>query len=374
MTVYSNTVYLNANGWSLDSNPTTSNLLGIWSDRRDEIAVNTLDPYGIFITSGVTANTLAGSDSIIGIAQNSGIRDGILNFGTINTAEGNDTITGTGIDPNRISMGIYNEGGTINTGKGNDVITGTGSFIGIFNQLIFGGGAVIDTGEGNDIIVGSGAQGIDNQGTINTVEGNDTINASGTDNGIRNSGTINTSINTGKGNDTINASGFFTGIENGGTINTGQGNDIITATSTFTGFAAGILNSGTINTDQGDDTITATGVNTSIGNEGGTINTAEGNDTIIAKGKFSGDGSVFLGSGNDKLSGFGTGKFYGGCGKDTLILPSDHYTIGSATIGGETFVTFTQGGITMNTREFESLIVGSSQYNFASLTPGSIVS
>lgn len=66
MAIYSSTVYLNANGWSLDSNPTTSNLLGNWSNRRDEVVVETSNSNGLLIVNGIDANTLAGDDSLFG--------------------------------------------------------------------------------------------------------------------------------------------------------------------------------------------------------------------------------------------------------------------------------------------------------------------
>src|SRR4028119_2059616 len=76
----------------------------------------------ILINSGI-ANTLAGSDIITGdtgnnISSPENKLSGVSNSGTLNTADGNDTISGTG---NSISgtgnsiSGIYNSG-TLNTG------------------------------------------------------------------------------------------------------------------------------------------------------------------------------------------------------------------------------------------------------------------
>ncbi|TAG85265.1 MAG: hypothetical protein EAZ09_03240 [Oscillatoriales cyanobacterium] len=88
-----------------------------------------------------------------------------------------------------------------------------------------------------------------------------------------------------------------------------------------------------------------------------------------SNGGFGGNGSTLLGDGNDILKGFGSGSFSGGNGKDTLQLTTGNYTVG---ISGAK-VSFTKGGIIMNTTEFETLIAGSSAYNFTNLSAGQII-
>jgi hypothetical protein len=61
--------------------------------------------------------------------------------------------------------------------------------------------------------------------------------------------------------------------------------------------------------------------------------------------------------------------FFGGTGWDTLNLGVGEYTVGRQ----HGFVTFTQGGTTMTTAEFELLRIGSEAYCFADLRNGDIV-
>ena len=78
---------------------------------------------------------------------------------------------------------------------------------------------------------------------------------------------------------------------------------------------------------------------------------------------------MFLRDGNDYLKGFGGGNFYGGYGNDTLELTSGSYTVGMSGIQ----VSFTNSGTIMNTSAFETLIAGSTTYDFSSLTEGQII-
>jgi len=295
---------------------------------------------------------------------------GLTNFGTFNTADGNDTIEVGGF---YTAISIYKDS-IFDTGNGNDIIRGNSagwSGLGIFNESI-----TFNTGDGNDTIYGSGTSGgIANQGLINTGNGKDTIIA---DDGLINISTI----DTGEGEDIITASnGFF----NKGTIDTGDGDDIITGSMDYD--VPGIDNKGTINTGNGNDSIIAEGlfiatdgtintgdakdsITSSKGIENhGTINTGNGADSILANGGFSGMGSVFLGNGKDYLKGFGTGKFNGGNHEDTLELTSGSYTIG---ISGAT-VSFTKSGVLMITSEFEKLIAGGTTHDFTSLTDGQTI-
>ncbi len=119
-----------------------------WTDDAD-----VLDLVGdeIIIPSEVVVNTLGGDDVIIG-------RDGIVNFGTLETGEGNDVITGSGG-----TVGISNFG-TIKTGEGNDTITGSGGVVGIDNS------GRIETGNGDDVIQGISGQFVDGGPGFDTAE------------------------------------------------------------------------------------------------------------------------------------------------------------------------------------------------------------
>jgi hypothetical protein len=245
--------------------------------------------------------------------------------------------------------------GSINTGDGNDTITGSSStsLIGFSTGINVNFLGNLDTGKGKDIITGTGLYGITNHNLLNTGDDDDIITGTG--------GTA--------GN----------GISNSGTFDTGDGNDIITGTlfGNFLGFGSySIYNSGTFNTGDGNDIITATGTEYGIYNSGGSINTGDGNDSIIANGGFqsglNNSGSVFLGEGEDYIKGFGNGDFYGGNGNDTLELTPGTYTVGIWGEGGESPI-FTKGNQLMITSEFEKLIAGGTIYDFTSLTAGQII-
>jgi hypothetical protein len=317
-------VYLTDTGWTDD----TTGAIGTWTDGNDVVTGTNDHGTGVQVDGWVNANTLTGDDSITG-------------WGYDNTEVPSPRYPGIAY---RLGFGIDNEG-TINTGDGNNSITGAANGTGINNS------GTINTGGGNNSITGAGEaiSGIWNWnfGTINTGGGNDSITGAAIWVGIFNIGTI----NTGDGNDFITGAGI-TGIENAGTINTGNGDDSITGSSSYglgmadirNGF--GITNFGTINTGDGNDIVTA-------------IGGFSGSDTSI----------VLLGSGNDTLSGFGPTYFDGGPDPDydTLILPSGSYSVGSTTIGENTFVTFMLGDIIMSTTGFEVLNIGGNTYEFASL-------
>jgi hypothetical protein len=203
-------------------------------------------------------------------------------------------------------------------------------------------------------------------------------------------------LDTGKGKDIITGTALY-GITNNNLLNTGDDDDIITGN----GGLGGIVNTGTFNTGDGNDTITGTLIGNpvlspSISNSG-TFNTGNGNDSIISHGKFTNTGQVFLGDGNDSIianegfesapnssgawflgegedyiKGFGSGDFYGGNGNDTLELTPGTYTVGIWGEGGESPI-FTKGNQLMITSEFEKLKVGSTIYDFTSLTAGQII-
>jgi hypothetical protein len=347
------------------------------------------------VNTGV-ANTLAGNDTItsigteynlIGEPTGDGmgfynIGTGFYNIGTLNTADGNDIITGihSPTDPYN-SLGLYiksygliNKAGTIDTGNGNDIITGISearindgsrfSNFGIYNYF----NSTLDTGKGNDIITGKGLDfGILNYGTIHTDDGNDLIAGTSGDiygSSLHNLGVITTgdgndsiigratgtarsavgvynsdTIDTGNGNDIITGIGIQAGIESYGTINTGNGNDSIIAETSLSPLFVGnvgnsIMNKGGINTGDGNDVITSTGV---IYNEG-VIETGNGDDSIIVDGGVDDDitgttygiynngGTINMGDGNDSIianEGFksaenSSGAWFLGEGKDYI--------------------------------------------------------
>lgn len=311
------------------------------------------------------ANTFGGNDTIMGIGSlnindpNSGY--GILNYGTLVTAQGNDVIIGTAV------IGIISYS-TFNTGEGNDIVTGKGKSYGITAYDGF------NTAEGDDVITGESDYCgiIMNDGIFDTGDGNDKIIGIIDSDLTYTMGIVNNSLsfNTGDGNDTIESSGFY-GVINDGIINTGNGKDIIIANGRKDEGGYGLLNRSTIITGEDDDIITGIG---GIYNEG-VINMGDGNDSIIANAGFesnsNSNGSVFLGKGEDYIKGFGSGDFYGGDGNDILELTPGDYIVeilGSA-------VNFTDSNnITMKTFEFEKLIVNNTTYNFASLSNGQTIS
>jgi hypothetical protein len=80
-------------------------------------------------------------------------------------------------------------------------------------------------------------------------------------------------------------------------------------------------------------------------------------------------GTIKTGAGNDLISGFGPGKFYGGDGEDMLMLPSGSYTVCSEFTSGVNFTTFLDTTSNkMFATQFEVLQVGDTLYNnFSSL-------
>jgi len=323
-------------------------------------------------------NTGNGKDIII---ASGGIRDenyGLENFSTIYTGDDDDIIN--------VEYRIKNDG-YIDTGNGDDSITASYSdpFYRSYPVALINLNT-IETGEGNDIITSTGVfydedgaainarKAIFNDGTINTGNGQDSIISMGN---FTNRG----GVFLGEGNDSLTASIIAQvglpnrAIENFNAIETGDGDDIITSTGV-------IYNEGVINTGDGHDSIIVnggvdgTGTGYGIYNNGGSINTGNGNDSIIASEGFkSGEnssGAWFLGEGDDYIKGFGSGDFYGGNGNDTLELTPGTYTVGIWGEGGESPI-FTKGNQLMITSEFEKLKAGSTIYDFTSLTAGQII-
>ena len=283
----------------------------------------------------------------------------IINNGTANTLGGDDKITGTSTSSN---PGISNSAsGAINTGGGNDSISGTStSGIG-FGGFAIGNTGIIDGGDGNDSISGIGfGRGIkSDSGIIDGGDGNDSISGtaiSGAGIGISNNGST---IAGGNGNDSISgksSTGVGVGIlNNSGTINAGNGNDSISGIG-FGSEGVGILNSSIILGGNGDDTITGSGKFIGISSNDGTIDTGNGEDIVDALvGGFRGNGTTSMGNGSDIVKGYGTGRFDGGNGPDTLLYPPATYTV-SSNINNDGYYTVTnQLGRIMLVKNFETI-------------------
>jgi hypothetical protein len=260
--------------------------------------------------------------------------------GTLNTAEGNDSITGIvsqNINSNGNKYGILNEyKARIDTGNGDDIITGIVQ-AGIYGNGIGNVNSSIDTGDGNDEILGISAtltgiylEGFYENSSINTGNGQDAITGIGLSFGIvLSSDSSNAVLDTGKDNDTITGIGGFTGIRNSSAIHSNDGDDIITGNSGDF-YGQGIENFKFMDTGEGNDTITGIGginggigiyntsgsiIDTGDGNNiiigidifsgivnNGTINTGNNEDSIISQGTFSNRGLVFLKDGNDSIA------------------------------------------------------------------------
>jgi hypothetical protein len=261
----------------------------------------------------------------------------------MDTGDGNDTITGFCDNESGEGLRNYN---TVNTGNGNDIINGTGKLLSFRND------GTINTGNGEDSIISQGK--LLNRGGVFLGEGNDSIIASIiAEVGLPNRTLENfNAIETGDGEDTITSTGV---IYNEGIINTGNGDDSIIV-------------------DGGIDDLTGTSYG--IYNNGGAINMGDGNDSIIANEGFesapNSSGAWFLGEGEDYIKGYGSGDFYGGNGNDTLELTPGTYTVGIWGEAGESPI-FTKGDQLMITSGFEQLIAGGTTYDFTSLTAGQII-
>jgi hypothetical protein len=179
---YPGTGFLNNEGSTLNTGEGNDTIIG-----RSESS-----PFGILNESGSTINTGNGEDSInsvLGTFSNAGYvflgqgNDSITatypdrtleNFNAIETGDGDDIITITGV--------LYNEG-VINTGNGDDSIIVYENFYDIFTNYysIYNNGGSIDTGDGNDSIITNAnfRSGENNSGAWFLGEGEDYIKGFG---------------------------------------------------------------------------------------------------------------------------------------------------------------------------------------------------
>jgi hypothetical protein len=128
-----------------------------FTDQDDVVSASGVEQI---LNTGI-ANTLAGNYTINGRNKDKSITFNgysFRNYGTLNTCEGKDILTGIFKDPDSDSswiVGIYKEIGTIDTGDGNDTITGIIEKAGPRDAYaIFTTKSTIDTGDGNDTITG----------------------------------------------------------------------------------------------------------------------------------------------------------------------------------------------------------------------------
>ena len=180
---------------------------------------------------------------------------------------------------------------------------------GVDTATIAANAGTLNMGDGNDsITLNNGAA-----GTINADAGDDTVNlnstsatttiigGSGADNLFAQAGNINSTLNINAANaGTLDASSFSsfetinmgdgqdtaTITANAGTLSMGDGNDSITLNN---GAA------GTINADAGNDSATITGT------AAGTLNMDDGNDNVNLSSGAEFNGSIALGSGDNRL-------------------------------------------------------------------------
>lgn len=279
------------------------------------------------LSTGLGEDTINGEADFVStvafpFSDVAGIRGGPSTV--ISTGARNDVVSGRGaFDGNEFNVaGI--RFGTIQTGDGKDTVSGT--------ALGVGGGAV----EGV-----TSATGLD-QVTVNTGSGDDVVEAnatvdldddgSGTPNGISES-----TIQTGKGQDDVLASISITGqnevsIPDGQAINfsdifTGGGNDKVlgSADATVTSGSVAIrgITDGIINTGTGKDEVSGTvvingGANTDIQGTDGirdpNISTGGGNDQVT------GSVEATLGDGADafRVDAINVGTINTGSGKDSV--------------------------------------------------------
>ena len=198
------------------------------------------------ITQGKTnISTGEGDDTVFLVGQAG------ENF-TVDTGDGDDSVTGRQINNSENSRGLY---ANISTGAGDDTV----SLDGMNNGRI-------DTGAGDDVV------------TVENLYGSKENN--GVDEGV---------ISTGSGNDKVSVTNNYYGY-----IETGAGKDTVTVDKLLGDAEKDTSKSGTIDSGEGDDTII---VNTM---EKGTIEAGGGSDTMSFDSVK--DSTIKAGSGNDSLS------------------------------------------------------------------------
>jgi len=401
-----NVVFADANGILVDKD----SILTTGDD------VDTIEGTATAADDGVGGGSFATSNALSA--------DGVEVRGNLFTGGGDDIINGDGIGRATnsfvIAEGIdFGLGSTqngipvtpiIETGAGNDQIIGVGESSAVGDEAASIAAGVqtqgdFDTGAGNDLIQGSstsevvgGAQGIrgtvsdgvENRDSIETADGDDTID--GTANAIAD-------------DFTAEANGLRNGISNGvsgdaeGSINTGAGNDSVAVSASATSvngdaIANGIGQEGdsSINLGEGDDAIvafaeafTTEGTARATGISGGNIDTGAGDDTVEASsnvgpltgGTGFGEGTtISLGPGDDVLAGFGTAAVDGGVGDEDnggdrlkFEFTSDDFFSGGGSIQimGSTQALFAFGSELLESDNFELFEFADRTFSFDEL-------
>ena len=338
---------------------------GNGKDRIVGNAIGVIDAEGIKNTEGGLIETGRGDDLIDGEAAAAlGLISGIDNEfdSTISTGLGNDIVRGvaddlTGLLDLADIIGIGNQtGSTINTGDGDDLIEGIAKADNSLEAFVFVNGvansfASISLGDGSDKLIGEAisvgdqfATGISNffDSIIDLGTGDDFVfGLAATEEAGEGGFTIGielveSTIVSKEGNNSIvgEASGglFNDGINLDGlsTIELGNGNDTVDGLAFGGEVDSGIFNEGIIKLGRGNDKIIGTALGGDDQDDGifndGKIRLGRGNDVIESiVGGFGGGGTTNLGRGNDLILGFGSGKFNGGRGTDTIKLTTGIY-------------------------------------------------
>lgn len=180
------------------------------------------------------------------------------------------------------------------------------------------------TGAGDDLIDGAAVRrsGLTIAGSLKTEAGNDRVRGvSQSQAGILNEGTIDTGLENDK---ILGRSTDSRGLENQGYLYTSGGTDLITGRSSS---QEGITNSDYIYMAAGNDIIRGAGVLAGLRNDG-YIDMGTGSDVVdVRRGGFEGTGYLYMGSGFDKVFGFGPQTLDGGGDRDSLLLNQGQYKI-----------------------------------------------
>jgi hypothetical protein len=263
--------------------------------------------------AAVTINDgVSGNNSVSAAGDTSASKNKSL---TYNTGSGTDTFTG-GFENDTVSVSIAAMAGdTLTGGSGGNTLAltsaGTPNFTGV-NKF-----STIDLAAGNSTVTVTDELLSGGSLTINDgASGNNTVNAAG-DTSASKSKTL--TYNTGSGTDS-----FTGGFENdavhvsaaavgGDTLTGGSGTNTLTLTSAGTANLGGVSKFGTINLAAGNSTVTVTDATLSGGsvaiNDGAT-----GNNSIGT----AGDTSASTGKGLTYFAGAGTDSFTGGFENDAV--------------------------------------------------------
>ena len=267
------------------------------------------------IVVNTSVDTLTGSDVVSGTSSPTGTGLKIESTGSLTTGFGGDRLLGvsSGLGALQPGTGISNAG-VVQMGFDNDIIRG------------------VVTGES-----GGGGTASFNKGILNLAQSR---------------------IDMGYGDDVVsgdsggNGYGIFN--EANASILTGFGKDVVTGTG---GRGYGVYNDGLIDTGFDDDVVT-------------------GNAAAGSFASFTGNGLTKLGYGNDRIEGFGSGKFDGGFGADRLLFkdPGVYKVSLTPTDGYFSITASTDGTATkMFVKDFEWLGQVGGSSGFVAFAPGASI-